>query len=1013
MAKDNRRIISWSLNAGSTAYEKDLEDYYNKIYSIGLHEFGASANGKIYDFRSGTYYFDAEGNHSGVHFPVVMENHMLQYPKIQWLFQIVLFGWSKVKPVLDNNVVNAEGRYPQDQFVYELNKVLDLYETTRNSDTPLDVTGVEMDVEASMTSDYESRGNDVNFITFLKKVKDEVIIPRQLKMRVNSYSMWGNQTPFYYRFHNYTMFAESTDVNGDALIDELQIMTYDFAWSGSAAGASTPIWWFRDVADWCRLNFDSRYNSRAKLTMDSVFFGAAGYGNRWGMHDQEEVKSGNIVTFRNLLGWENGKYRHYHTEEDANGDTLYVYHDQPYTSQVAFQDPESKNEVMYPHVYDKFEPKYADIKRHNGGSKTADIGSYNRLDYVASNFKQQMPIWTNVHDIAKIPSSVSGKAFALAPEQTDLDESYQPHYEALRQYDTNLNPDSFNFRHLVKTVDGENHVFVGYHTRDQIYVPNGDTTACVPEHVPKGTFEYTVSAPTAGQYQIIILTNFNWYDRTQFGGTVNGQMFSYGGDSLPDWYPYVVSGSHWADIGTFDLEAGDNTIVISGAESKERTPVYGVVVCDDFDQNYTGGELTLPTQITPFKDNTGTDLPLPTDFALAVKMLRRDARPALLWDDEFRTYGEGNPISGTTYYRQVRYNYTKWGGGDVLDTNDNGETDCRTPYTDIGYSQGQWSQKDYQLHFDSSLPGNTTSGQIILSNQWTVNLSIEATIRIVSGRNAGIRFHVKSEGTVGDGYIFRVNMSTGNYELILEDSEAETTEQVATQAIGNLGYNDTINIQVISHKGQALFYVGGIQVFVAGSNNPVDHNGSVNTTTGEVTLERSEGAVGIYANRCEVYCSHLGIGTTDRWEPLEKFDVEVDGNVYSFGKIKRTGYEYDEFGYLIYSGLDETETRDADQFFTEDASTVSLDYEITVLDTAAWQGDKDIKVNLRDAGVWFGELLVGDKEGMSIIWTGDSWSFLDVMNIAVGEYNAKGIGLWTMGQEDPQLFELVPDVYPK
>ena len=124
-------------------------------------------------------------------------------------------------------------------------------------------------------------------------------------------------------------------------------------------------------------------------------------------------------------------------------------------------------------------------------------------------------------------------------------------------------------------------------------------------------------------------------------------------------------------------------------------------------------------------------------------------------------------------------------------------------------------------------------------------------------------------------------------------------------------------------------------------------------------------------------------------------------------------YEYDEYGYLKYSGINEINTRDEEQFFPEDAYEVSLDYEITVVDTKAWEGAKDIKITLTDAGVWSGELLVGDKEGMSVMWAGDSWSFLDVMNIAVSEYGAKGVGLWVMGQEDPQLFELVPDVYAK
>lgn len=1019
MSKDNRRILTWSLNAGSQAYEDDLEKYWNKIYSIGLHEFGVTAEGKIYDFRSERNYFDADGKHSGVRFPVVMENHVVKYPSIDWYFQMVLFGWTKVKPVLDNDVRNKEGRLPQDQFIYELNKLFDIYETSRNSGIPLGIDGLEMDVEASMTSDYTSQGHDVIYVQFLERIKDEVLIPRGLKLRVNAYAMWGRQTPYYYRFHNYKLFAESSAKDGKATIDEIQLMTYDFAWSGSSAGASTPIWWFRNVAEWCRECFDPKHNPNAKLTIDNLFFGAAGYGNRWGLHDQSSVKRGTIVTFRNLLGWQNGLYKHYHTEVE-DGESIYVYHDQPYLFQASIQDPESKNEVMYPHVYDQFVPKYVNVSKKDGGSSTASVGRYNGLDYAASNFKDQHPIWTNVHDIARIPSKVSGKAFASVPEKSDLESNYPPHYPDLRIHDKNMNPDDVDFRHLVKTVGGKDEIFVGYYTLDRMYFPakNSDgSLVCVLENEPEGEIEYTVNVPSSGNYKVVALTNFSWYTQAELGGTINGTSFKIGGDKLPEWYPFILSGSHWVDCGEFSFDKGSNKIIVQGDKSATNTPIYGFVICEDFDQNFSGGDFSLTTNITPFIGKDGKEEPIPDRFSIAAKMLRRDARPALLWDDEFRTYGEDSRISGSSYYRSVNPNYRIEGGGDNVGTNSSGNDVCYSDPHAVGYSKGVWKQQEYKLHFDSDeseKANGDRSGQLVLSKRWSVNLSIEAAINVVSGSSAGIRVYAQKEGTVSDGYIFRSNFERGVVELILEDKEKGSSKVVASQALGNISRGSNVNYKVISHNGAGLFYVGGVQVFKEGTGNPVEHDGSVNTDTGEVTLERTDGAVGIYADDCEMYCTHLGIGTTDRWETLEKFEVEIDGKREEFGRIKRSGYKYDEYGYLIYSGLNEVETRDKEQYpFDEDSQEVSLDYELTVIDSKSWSGKKDVKIKLRDAGVWFGELLIGDSEGMSVIWTGDAWSFLDVMNIAVSEYGAKGIGLWTMGQEDPHLFELVPDVVPK
>jgi hypothetical protein len=284
-------------------------------------------------------------------------------------------------------------------------------------------------------------------------------------------------------------------------------------------------------------------------------------------------------------------------------------------------------------------------------------------------------------------------------------------------------------------------------------------------------------------------------------------------------------------------------------------------------------------------------------------------------------------------------------------------------------------------------------------------------------------------------------VSTGVYELIYEyetyDSTTDTytqhNEVIARRPIGNLKVGDQFIIKVVMHGGKAHCYVGSTKAFIEDASTleslkktkVFEKTSAVNTDNGEITLSRTNGAAGIYALNCDMYAYHLGISTTDRWETMEKFEVIVDGTTREFGQIARKPeYDiYDEFGYLVYSGLDEMETRepvpevpiepdpDAPERMYEGA--VSLDYEISVIDWEAWEGRKDITIKLRDAGVWFGELLVGDKSGMSVIWAGDAWSFLLAMNKAVDQFGAKGIGLWAMGQEDPKIFEMIPDVVPK
>lgn len=1028
MAKDTRRIITWTHIESNPNYRNVIKRYWNKIYSIGIHEFGVRSNGKIYDYNTGQDYFDANGNHTGIRFPAIIEQDMIDYPSIKWFFQFIVFEWSTVKPFLDNNVKNSEGRYPQEQFLYELEKILDIYKISRTGH-PLTITGVEMDVEATLSSDPVSQGYDVKYVHFLEKLKNVVLIPRGLKLRINAHAMWGNNVPYYYRFHNYKLFAESTDKNGNATIDEIQLMTYDFAWSGSAPGASTPIWWFKNVAEWCLECFDPKRNPKAKLTMDNVYFGAAGYGNRWGMFDQEEVKRGRNITYHNMLDWQNGYYRHY---KYING--VWIYSNQEYLYQAAFQDEESKNEVLYPHVYDMFEPKYAEILTlDNGNKRTATVGTYNRLDYATTYFKQQIPKWDGIIAIANQPTSFSGKAYPVAvdpevrryAEERGIDIKDLP--DDMRQkWDKNLDPNSVDFQHVVKTVGNEDVVFVGWYTEDRLFVEryvydgqgNVIDVYCELEDKPDGRIIYDVNIPQAGSYHLIAITSFSWYTQTKLGGYCNGQRFTIGGDNLPEWYPFILKGSHFYDCGKFNFTAGTNRIEIHGELCDQNTPIYGFVICKGFDQNFQGGELKFRTNIKPFLKKDGTPAPIPEKFALAIKMLRRDARPAIIWDDEFRTYGEGTRIETTSYYQRIIKDYKRQGGGTYVEqvgTDQNGQPiyKCFSPPADIGYSVGEWVQEDdgtgrQAAHFNSN-----SSGQLVLAKQWSVNLSVEARIKIVRGGRVGIRFYAQKQGSAGDGYLFVVDPKRKVRELIYEDANTGESYVVASQPSPTLEEGMTVQLKALLYKGKGRFYVNDLPVFIEGEGNPVDHDGSVDAD-GTVTLRRTKGACGIYANNAEVYVYHLGIGTLDRWETMEKFSVEIDGIEKEYGRIKRTGYQYDEYGYLIYSGLDETETRDPDQYpFEEDATAVSLDYEVTVVDWDGWEGEKEVTIKLLDAGVWFGELLIGDKEGMSVIWTGDAWSIIEILNMAVNDYGAKGIGLWAMGQEDPRIWEMIPEVVSK
>lgn len=152
----------------------------------------------------------------------------------------------------------------------------------------------------------------------------------------------------------------------------------------------------------------------------------------------------------------------------------------------------------------------------------------------------------------------------------------------------------------------------------------------------------------------------------------------------------------------------------------------------------------------------------------------------------------------------------------------------------------------------------------------------------------------------------------------------------------------------------------------------------------------------------------MSLGTTERWETLERFALIVDGVEHHIGEISRPGVSRDEYGYLVLSTFNEYNSREIRPDGTREE--IALDYIFKPVYVPTWTGSKNIQIKLIDAGLWYKMLYIGDAEGMSITYAGDEESFNRAMNIAVYDYGFKGIGLWVLGQADPRIYETLPDV---
>lgn len=480
----SKHILTWSLRVTNNDYRHDFEQYGNKIYSLGYHEWSVDKYGRIgiYDLEKkmgdadedpGSFYnfnsdpdtgWDATtfnryaGNRAL--WPQYIEPDMARWPHIKYYMQFIIFGPNTVTSILDN-------KSRQDTFISNLIK------TVRNFDTFPDgsrvgYAGIELDIEGTMSdSKWDNRvGDDEKYVKLVKRVKDEVIIPHfpHMKLRVNLHAMWGEGVPDYYRFQNYRLVANLKDKNGNKCIDEVQLMTYDMAWPGSAPGPSTPTWWFIDVAEWCRQCFDRTNNPDSVMEMSDIYFGVAGYGTRYPINRGRDVNNtaknnnyGASMTYRNLVDWQNGYYKHY---DPDNPDTTV---NQDFLTWAGYNDPVSKNQILYQHMYDYFAPKHMENISSMNGEKLA-MSTYNEIEYATGYSKRQHGQFNGV-------KAITGLLGSSEPSTNIRPTKLQPRLSVKRSETVKM------------PISGQERTFQGYTTKRRDYVPqlkpDGSRYACL------------------------------------------------------------------------------------------------------------------------------------------------------------------------------------------------------------------------------------------------------------------------------------------------------------------------------------------------------------------------------------------------------------------------------------------------------------------------------------------------------------------------------------------------------
>lgn len=689
------------------------------------------------------------------------------------------------------------------------------------------------------------------------------------------------------------------------------------------------------------------------LPTDRTFIGNAAYGRRWSLNRD---RLGTAIAYWQLLYWQNGLFKHNAGERNDQGE--FIWFDQSFIPYCGFHDEESGYEYTFLHCYDRFQARFARLLPYNN-SQVVYRGTYRNAEYITSYSKHQRAKFTGIQRVLTEATSTSGHI-------SDAHSVWEP------------------------KDDLPGYTFYGYNTLPGQYLYDEATNSCVRASGAigqDGRVTYSFSLSTPGTYRLVAAVYFP-YLNCRIPINVNGVDYVIGED-VPDWYPFFVNPSHhFFDCGTFSFGTS-NTITVG--VTQDSAQIMGFVICRDFEHGMSGGEveynvnLQVPKKRGSVVDGvvTKVDADMPDEVTLTAELIRRHPRPAIVWEDLFGPFAEQEVknLTETNYYQRAITGFRAPNGPYPVDGA------CRGPLQNIGYSNGTWrpvaasGNDDAHVYCDA----RSQSAQLVLNREFSFNAHIEADLRALdSNAIYGIRFYARNPGTVGNGYIAQLNYRNRTVRLVYESggsSQVLATAPMSETLANGLGNRHTLTVRV--YNGRIKILVGAVEY--------INYSGSLPGSL-------SRGAHGVYANGTRIRCYRLHIATNDRYEPMEKVSAIVDGREYVALEEDRP-YSYDELGYLVYSGFNPDEGL---------GIRIDNDYNnFPIVNVPSWVGEKTVRIRLVDAGVWLRNFYIGDGEEYSIAWNSDLEGFITTLGF-IKNYGCKGVGMWTIGQEDPRVFTYLP-----
>lgn len=538
-------LMVWTFNNAERMF-KMIERFADTMGQVGLFNFTVNSNGVI----SGSV-------------PQRMLDVIPLYPSVNWLLTIQ--NLNTANAVVEALLDNTNGA--RTKFFSEMQRLLDTYPQCNGIDIDLENCGGlenQKPMRELITEIYNwchARGKLLN-----------VCMP---PITGPNASVGGEYWCAYEDYAN--------------VVDTMSIMSYAFAWLGSAPGPVSPRWWLEQILEY----------SISVVPKEKILLGIGAWALMWGLHqpyDQYKATSG---TYYWPIEWMQGKRNFF---DFKNGEGVTWPNRQPYIPFTGYWSDYEKVCYMMPHVYD-----YIDGNMQSDSEAPLVTGSQDGRNYIVGFTKNQ-----KIHG-----------TFSTVTEYNNV-------------YGAVTKGNGYIMSKAVATLSQEDQEWLEFRIEEVGYGGLTDNEKALYQSTQPGEWEYTFTVPTTGQYTLALDMNFPWFDNNAITIQLDGVDCS----RVENRFWNITFRTRHKEVfyqGT--LFAGTHTVKCGAYGSTIGAIVYGLCY-GNFSVEMFAGKANYTMSTQEFIDKDGNKVVPADNYAMTIETLRTPPDSANIWYEDYRGYSD-------------------------------------------------------------------------------------------------------------------------------------------------------------------------------------------------------------------------------------------------------------------------------------------------------------------------------------------------------------------------------------